>query len=104
MAENTTYADLTQRLGKIVVEGVARAQKRQIAAVRRARELVERFTPELPELPLGGWLPRPQQVARANFALAEEFLKAQKSYTLGLLDALTGEKTPKRRRAAKAAA
>jgi hypothetical protein len=100
MAEqNTSYSEFMQRLSKQIVEGFERAHEVQVKAIERVREAVQPFLPDLGriELPFADALPTPLSVAQANFAFAEELLRAQRSFTLGLIESLTGEEKPAER-------
>jgi hypothetical protein len=93
------YAKLTERIGERYSAAAERLRDLQVAALERVREATQRFVPELPELPFADRVPSPRSIARANFALAETLLDAQKRYTLGLLDALAGSGRKSRRHA-----
>jgi hypothetical protein len=84
------YAELTERIGERYAGAADRLRNLQVDALERARDFAGRYLPELPELPFASRPPAPQAIARANFALAETLLEAQKRYTLGLLDAIAG--------------
>ncbi len=84
------YDELTEGLGSRLSDLIEQIQTLQTDAIKAVRQRVEPYLPDLPTLPLFADLPKPAQVARANFALAEQLLRAQKSYTLGVLEALGG--------------
>ncbi len=89
------YNELTEDLGSRLTDLIGRIQTFQTDAISAVRERVESFLPELPTPALLEDLPRPEHLARANFALAEQLLRAQKRYALGILDALQpSEKAP----------
>ncbi len=103
MAEqNTGYAEFMQRMSKQVVEGIERAHEFQSGAIERVREAVRSFIPDLGrlELPFADALPSPQAVAKANFAFAEQVLRAQRDFTLGLIESLTSAAKQQGERAA----
>ena len=88
------YNELTEDLGSRLTEVIERIQTFQTDAISTLRERVGSFLPEVPTPALLEDLPRPEQIARANFALAEQLLRAQKRYALSILDALQpSEKT-----------
>ncbi len=91
------YVQLTDRLGRRIVEQLERAQRVQLRAARRVRRLLDRVVPALPALPLLDRLPAPQAIAEANFALFERLLEAQKSFTLELLEALGPSERPRKK-------
>ncbi len=82
------YNELTEDLGSRLTDLIGRLQTFQTDAISAVRERVESFLPELPTPALLADLPKPAQLARANFALAEQLLQAQKRYALGILGAL----------------
>ncbi len=82
------YNELTEDLGSRLTDLIGRVQTFQTDAISAVRERVGSFLPELPTPALLENLPKPEQMARANFALAEQLLRAQKRYALGILDAL----------------
>ena len=82
------YTELTEDLGSRLSDLIGRVQTFQTDAISAVRDRVESFLPELPTPALLENLPKPEQMARANFALAEQLLRAQKRYALGILDAL----------------
>jgi hypothetical protein len=90
------YAQLTERLGRRLVEQIERAERVQLRTIRRVRALLDRL-PTLPSLPLVDRLPAPATIAEANFALAERVLEAQKTLTLSLLDALFPGERPRKK-------
>jgi len=98
---SSRYTELTESIGERYSQAAERMRDLQVDLVERAREVTQRYLPELPELPLVARLPTPYAIARANFALAETLLAAQKRYTLGVLDALAGSSRRSRARAAK---
>ncbi len=81
------YNEFTEDLGSRLTGLIQRVQTFQTDAIHAVRERIGSYLPELPTHRLLEDLPKPKQVARANFALAEQLLRAQRSYTLGLLDA-----------------
>ena len=82
------YNELTEDLGSRLTDLIGRIQTFQTDAISAVRERVESFLPELSTPALLEDLPRPEHLARANFALAEQLLRAQKGYALGILDAM----------------
>ena len=87
------YNELTEDLGSRLTEVIERIQTFQTDAISTLRERVGSFLPnsflsEVPTPALLEDLPRPEQIARANFALAEQLLRAQKRYALSILGAL----------------
>ena len=95
------YRDLTKYTGRLLTDALELVQRRQLGLIERVRDLAGRYLPELPaspvsNLPLVAALPRPAPLARANFALAEALLKAQKRYTLAMLDAVASKPARKR--------
>ncbi len=99
---SSRYTELTETLGERYSAAAERLRKAQVDAVERVRDAAQRFVPELPELPFADRIPSAHTIARANFALAETLLQAQKRYTLGLLDAFSGSARKSRVRVAKA--
>jgi hypothetical protein len=93
----SAYARLTDRIGQEVARQLERAERGPVGALRRARARLDRLLPRLPALPLVDRLPSAATVVEANFALAERVLRAQKSFTLELLDALRREEPKKAR-------
>ena len=87
------YNELTEDLGSRLTDLIGRIQTAQTDAISAIRERVGSFLPELPTPALLEDLPKPAQVARANFALAEQLLRAQKRYAFGILDAFQPSET-----------
>lgn len=87
------YAEFTREIGERVSEALKRIETAQSDAIAALRERLEGVFPELQRLPFVGRFPQPLEIAQANFALAEQILRAQKNYTLGLLDALSEDRT-----------
>jgi hypothetical protein len=97
--QNETYTEFVERLSTRIVEGIERLQEFQSKAIERVRETVQGFLPATDlDLPFANLLPTPQAVAQANFALAEQVLRAQKSYALGLIESIAGAAKPEKKR------
>ena len=85
------YEDLTQQVGDNMTEAMERMQGLQLDLVRTVIERVERFVPSLPSA-LAERLPTPASIVRANYALAQRLLDAQRAHSLELATALTPER------------
>ncbi len=89
----STYAEFTEQLGQTLVEQIERSREAQTQALGQVRESLSQMIPNAPQmaLPRLEWLPTPQAFARANFALAQTVMNAQREYLLGLFDSLVPE-------------
>ena len=97
------YTEITERLAERITSFIRRLEDAHTDAIERVRDRVDPYLPEVEtprfasELPL----PAPKDFIRANFGLVEQILRAQKSYTLGVIEALG--RAPKRAKRAKKA-
>lgn len=88
------YEEFTEQVGQRVTEGMKQVQKAQVKAIRRIRDGAERYGLTERNVTFVDSLPSPRTIVKANFALAEDVLKAYKRYTLSILDAVLPETKP----------
>jgi len=82
------YLSMATDAGEQALDAVKRVQGQAISTLSDVSATVGEYIPEL-ELPFADSVPQPKEIASAYFGLAEKWLKAQKEYTLGLIDAVS---------------
>ena len=83
MAEDTSK-DIQDQVLKAVEKG----QDMIIDAVRRWAETGAKVVPDLPNLPLGDLLPKPDEVVASQFDFAEKLVANQRRFAEELLGAM----------------
>jgi hypothetical protein len=82
------YQSLTQNLGDSLTGALERVQNAQIDVIESVRKRIGNVLPEIPRPAALDSLPSPEDIVRANYALAERLLRAQQEYSLRVLEAL----------------
>jgi hypothetical protein len=71
------------------LDATKRVQEFAIETLSSISEAVEPYVPELREyIPFADNLPSPKQLVSAYFDLAEKWMKSQRDYSIGLLEAI----------------
>lgn len=100
------YTAAAEKAADRVLSGVKQAQDMTVSAVSTVTGLVGGMLPDLPALPFAAKLPQPEKVVKTTFGIAENVLKTNKQYALGLVQAfepITGKFIPARKTTRKAA-
>lgn len=101
------YTAVAEKAADRVLTGVKQAQDMTVSAVSTVTGLVGGILPELPAIPFAARLPQPEALVKTGFGIAENVLKTNKQYALGLVQALepiTGKVLPAKKTTRKAAA
>lgn len=80
----SNYTDIAERITDAVVSGIDQARELTVSAVGPWSEAAADY---VPEIPFAEQLPRPHELVESAFTFASRVMKAQKSYTLAVLDA-----------------
>lgn len=84
----TTYTKTLAKAGDRVLGTVTDAQSTIVQAVATASDTAATFLPALPLPTLSAKVPTARELLEQGFSFAEKALKAQRTYALGIVDAL----------------
>jgi hypothetical protein len=83
----TTVSDYAQTAQEQTLKTVRQGQQAIIEGVRAWANTVEKSIPETPSLPYADELPSPHEIVQTGFEFAEQFLKSQRQFAEGVLEA-----------------
>ena len=84
----TTYTKTLAKAGDRVLGTVTDAQSTIVQAVATVSDAAASYLPDLPLPTIPAQVPTARELLEQSFSFAEKALKAQKTYALGLIDAL----------------
>ena len=84
----TTYTKTIAKAGDRVLGTVTDAQSSIVQAVATVSDTAASFLPDLPLPSVPAQVPTARELLEQGFSFAEKALKAQKTYALGMVDAL----------------
>jgi len=81
------YETLAAKAGDQVIDAVERVEGMVIDTVSTVSKAIGGALPQLPEIPYASELPHPRNLVETYFNFAQKWLKSQREYFLGLVDA-----------------
>ena len=81
------YETLATKAGDQVIDAVERVEGMAVDTVSTVSKAIGGVLPKLPEIPYASELPHPRTLVETYFDFAQKWLKSQRAYFLGLVDA-----------------
>lgn len=84
----TAYTAVTAKAGEKVLDVLSTTQQAVVSAVGSVSQMIGGVIPDLPQLPIAGFVPTPKELVDQYFSLAERFVRAQRQYATDLVKAI----------------
>jgi hypothetical protein len=84
-----SYTSFVKESAEQVLDAAKSVQRLVLSTVSNVCETVGEYVPELPEIPFSDQIPTARETTNAYFDLAEDWMKSQREYSLGLIDAVS---------------